>query len=224
MKENRLASPDSISTPAPTEPDAESEAWWRRVVGLIDARAGVWTFLQVVALAFAGGFAIYELRQAAADRRTDKALEHATAFSEGRTGEARRLLDSLWHARSEQVRAFRAELGRNLAAGDLSDDDIAPLVETYLDAFILTGDQSRGIAPADVTLAIAEVAEALDIVAECREQNLCDGDTVARFFCDYATNFHLLYRKPLEELRATFGNPALGAASKTFEDDACSRS
>ncbi len=204
----------TAATVGGSEPDV---AGW---LGWIDRRSGLWGALQLVALVVAGAWAVFLLLQSATERRIDNALQYATQLSEGRTGEARHLLDRLWYSQPENVRKIRsgvAILPKDMQAGP---------IQSFVADWIAPGNDSVG--PVDVQLAIADIADVLDQVALCATE--CEGllcwrgaqcheETTRDLFCGYSGSFHLLYGAELERIRETYGNVRLGLASDAFAKD-----
>ncbi|MEQ8919830.1 MAG: hypothetical protein RIE60_03430 [Roseovarius sp.] len=206
-------------------PTRQAEGW----LGWFDRRSGLWGAAQFVALVVAGAWGVFLLVQSATERKIDNALQYATQLSEGRTGEARHLLDRLWYSQPENVRKFRGQLAllppdmRNASGKERGKPDP---VRAFVHQWILPGNEEIG--PVDVQLAIADIADMLDQVALCATE--CEGllcwrgaqcheETTRDLFCGYTRSFHRLYGGELDNIRATYGNVGLGLASAAFQED-----
>ncbi len=179
--------------------------------------------MQAVALIVGGGWAIIQLGVADHNRRVDLAMAQAADFVDGRTGEARRVLDRLWYGNpAELVGLFRDALARLP-----SEDARRGAIHKFVIDYILPGDDRT--ASVDVQLAIADVAAQLDLIAVCAGEAgdqswfaekfippRCNRATIEGYFCGYAKSFHTLYGGVLEDIRSTTGNRTLGSASDGF--------
>lgn len=190
-------------------------------LGWIDRRSGLWGALQLVALVVAGAWAVFLLLQSATERRIDNALQYATQLSEGRTGEARHLLDEVWYSQPQVVSNFRSQLA-NLPP-EFDNDERENLIRQFVGATIMPGNGRYS--QIEVTLAIADIAGTLDQIALCATE--CEGllcwrgaqcheATSRDLFCGYARSFHLLYGDVLGDIRETYGNVQLGVDSASF--------
>lgn len=191
----------------------------------LDARNGLLNAIQASALIVGGAWAILMLMISIHDRRVDLAMTQAAQFVDGRTGEARRLLDRLWYGKPKELMSlFREALAR------LPDEDArSEAIQNFVKDYILPGDDDTD--PVDVQLAIADVAAQLDLIAACAGEgddrpwlasrmvpDRCDRATVEKYFCDYTNSFHTLYGGALEEIRLMTGNHSLGTTSKKFAE------
>lgn len=183
----------------------------------IDRKSGLWGALQFAALVIAGGWAVFLLLQAATERRIDNALGYAAQLSDGRTGDARHLLDQIWYSQPEAVKSLRRQLA------DLPPTLWTGAIQQFVAVTILPGNETHG--PVEVTLAIADIADTLDQIALCATDckgllcwrgAQCHEETSRDLFCGYAGSFHLLYGDVLREIRMTYGNAGLGTKSAEF--------
>lgn len=188
-----------------------------------NARSGLWNAIQACALLVGGGWAIIILMNENHDRRIDLAMTHASDFAEGRTGDARRLLDELWYRNPAQL----TELFREALYHLPNDAARREAIRDFVNDYILVGDEQ--VDPVEVHMAIADVAAQLDLVALCAggggsqswlAESLfparCNGKVVEQYFCGYANSFHTLYGGALDHVRRLTGNMSLGVASKEF--------
>ncbi len=206
-----------------SEPEPEGPEAGRGFLDWLNARNGLWSAMQAIALIVAGGWAIILLGIDDHNRRVDLAMGQAAGFVEGRPGDARRLLDRLWYSiPAEVMELFRGALAR-LPAEEARNQAIRKFVADY----ILPGDEQAD--PVDVQLAIADVAAQLDLIATCAGTGggrswfadhflppRCHRATTEVYFCGYTKSFHTLYGGVLEDIRRTTGNRALGSASLDF--------
>ena len=190
-----------------------------------NARSGLWNAVQACALIAGGGWAVFMLMNQNHDRRIDLAMSHAAQFADGRTGDARRLLDKLWYRNPAKL----TDLFREALSRLPNDAARREAIHDFVAGYILIGHEQ--VAPVDVHMAIADVAAQLDLIALCAgggggqswlAEKLfparCNRETVEQYFCGYANSFHTLYEGALDHIRRLTGNTSLGEASKVFAE------
>ncbi|MGQ3489074.1 hypothetical protein [Roseovarius pacificus] len=205
------------------KPEPNARATESRWLDWFEARNGLWSAIQAGALIVGGGWAVILLLISFHDRRVDLAMAQAAQFVEGRTSEARQLLDRLWYSSPAEL----IDLFREALAHLPNDDERGEAIHNFVSEYILSGDKQAN--PIDVQLAIADVAAQLDLIAVCAGEGgdrswlathlipaRCDRATAEEYFCGYADSFHTLYGGVLGDIRRTTGNQALGTASEKF--------
>ncbi len=169
---------------------------------------------QFIALILAGAYAVFELSLNRLDRHVDTAMSLVQEFSQGQLGENRRLLSDRWYSHWDDVRLLQ-EAGYGATS--------AP-IQAFVGNTIVGGLGPAG--QKEVRLAIAEITDSLDRLANCAEPpfNLgmfnmfaqCDPETTNQSICEYATSFYELYAPVIGETRNTLGNGGLGLALEEY--------
>lgn len=196
---------------------------WQRCQGWVDRHGGLWSAVQAAGVIGAAMWALIMLYQASIDGKIENAFAYASEFSEGRSGDARHLLDRLWYSKPEAALSLRVAVGQ---MSDRDDEARTSVIRQFVDKAILPGNAENG--PVDVRLAIADIADSLDQITICATScrgvmcwrgAQCDLETTRRLFCGYSRSFHLLYGDVLEDLRTIYGNRELGVVSANFAEE-----
>lgn len=197
---------------------ADPEPTWRARLAAA-CRQINWDMLALIVAAF---WAVGLLWLERKDRRVDTALAHAERFISGEgaasVAEARHLLERRWHENPVLAESLRIGLAQ------VGEDRKEVMRHAFVADVIVEGAES----PTDVRIAIARIADNLDLVADCAypcgerwfclRRPSCDRRTVRDQFCAYAQSFHRLYGGELEKTRKTFGLTELGRRSEAFAE------